>query len=67
MRYRMLCWPVGLGFLMMAVFAFAHEKTGWIAPKEAKNVKNPVKAIKASIQKGKVIYLVEIFRFPLLH
>jgi mono/diheme cytochrome c family protein len=52
----MLCWSIGVGFLIMAVFAFAHEKTGWIAPKEAKNVKNPVKAIKASIQKGREIY-----------
>jgi mono/diheme cytochrome c family protein len=35
---------------------FAHEKTGWIAPAEAKKMKNPVKATKVSIQKGKEIY-----------
>lgn len=35
---------------------FAHEKTGWIAPGSAKKMKNPVKATKASIQKGKEIY-----------
>jgi mono/diheme cytochrome c family protein len=30
--------------------------TGWIAPEEARKVKNPIKATKASIQKGKEIY-----------
>ena len=35
---------------------FAHEKTGWSAPESAKKMKNPVKATKASIQKGKEIY-----------
>jgi mono/diheme cytochrome c family protein len=35
---------------------FAHEMTGWIAPEEARKVKNPIKATKASIQKGKNIY-----------
>jgi mono/diheme cytochrome c family protein len=39
-----------------AFVAFAHEKTGWIAPEEAREMKNPVKATKASIQKGKEIY-----------
>jgi len=35
---------------------FAHEKSGWRAPEEAKKVKNPVKSTKASIEKGKEIY-----------
>jgi cytochrome c len=39
-----------------AVVVSAHEKTGWVAPEEAKKMKNPVKATKASIQKGKEIY-----------
>ena len=39
-----------------AVVVFAHEKTGWIAPAEAKKMKNPIKATKVSIQKGKEIY-----------
>ena len=40
----------------MTVLAFAHEMTGWIAPEEAKQMKNPIQATKASIQKGKEIY-----------
>jgi len=40
----------------VAALVFAHEKTGWIAPAEAKKIKNPVKATKVSIQKGKEIY-----------
>jgi mono/diheme cytochrome c family protein len=30
--------------------------TGWVAPEEAKKIKNPIKATKASIQRGKEIY-----------
>jgi mono/diheme cytochrome c family protein len=41
---------------MIASWVLAHEKTGWIAPAEAKNMKNPVKATKVSIQKGGKIY-----------
>jgi hypothetical protein len=41
---------------MIASWVLAHEKTGWIAPAEAKKMKNPVKATKASIQKGGEIY-----------
>jgi mono/diheme cytochrome c family protein len=40
----------------MGALVLAHEKTGWIAPEEAKKVKNPIKATKASIEKGKEIY-----------
>jgi mono/diheme cytochrome c family protein len=40
----------------VAFFVFAHEKTGWIAPEEAKKLKNPVKATQASLRKGREIY-----------
>jgi len=40
----------------MVALVFAHEKSGWRAPEEAKKVKNPVKSTKASIEKGKEIY-----------
>jgi len=38
------------------MIAVAHEKTGWIAPEEAKKMKNPIKSTQTSIQKGKEIY-----------
>ena len=56
MRHRFFYCGLSLIFLTMAVFVFAHEKTGWIAPESAKKTKNPVKATKTSIQKGKEIY-----------
>jgi mono/diheme cytochrome c family protein len=56
MKHRILFWLLGLSLMIAAGFALAHEKTGWIAPEEAKKMKNPVKATKASIQKGKEIY-----------
>ena len=56
MKYRIFYLLLGLIFLAMTVLVFAHEKTGWIAPEEAKKIKNPVKATKVSIQKGKEIY-----------
>jgi mono/diheme cytochrome c family protein len=40
----------------LVTLVFAHEKTGWIAPQEAKKMKNPIKATQASIQNGKEIY-----------
>lgn len=42
--------------ILLTISSFAHEKTGWIAPESAKMMKNPVKATKASIQRGKEIY-----------
>jgi mono/diheme cytochrome c family protein len=42
--------------MVLVALVFAHEKTGWIAPQEARKMKNPVKATKESIQKGKEIY-----------
>jgi mono/diheme cytochrome c family protein len=56
MKHRILFWLLGLSLIIAAGFVLAHEKTGWIAPGEAKKMKNPVKATKASIQKGKEIY-----------
>ena len=56
MRQRIFFGLIGLGLMFVVGFVFAHEKTGWIAPESAKKMKNPVKATKASIQKGKEIY-----------
>ena len=56
MKHRIFYWILGLSLLIVAVFAFAHEKTGWVAPEEAKKMKNPIPITKASIQKGKEIY-----------
>ena len=56
MKHRFFCWALILIFLAITVLAFAHEMTGWIAPEEAKQMKNPIQATKASIQKGKEIY-----------
>ena len=56
MKRRVSYCLLGLSLVVIAVLVFAHEKTGWIAPQEAKKMKNPVKATKASIQKGKEIY-----------
>ena len=56
MKRRVSYWLLGLSLVVITVLVFAHEKTGWIAPREAKKMKNPVKATKASIQKGKEIY-----------
>jgi mono/diheme cytochrome c family protein len=46
----------GLEFNTTGTLVFAHEMTGWIVPEEAKKMKNPVKATRAFIQKGKEIY-----------
>jgi cytochrome c len=54
MKYRFFCWV--LIFLIITVLVFAHEKTGWMAPEEAKKMKNSITPTKASIQKGKEIY-----------
>jgi len=56
MKQRIFYWLLGLTLAGVTVFALAHEKTGWIAPEEAKKMKNPVKATKTSIQKGNEIY-----------
>lgn len=54
MRRSIFCCLLGLSLL--TVIAFAHEKTGWMAPESAKKMKNPIKPTKDSIQKGKGIY-----------
>ncbi len=56
MKQKISCWVLILSLGITFALAFAHEKTGWIAPAEAKKMKNPTKAIKASIEKGKEIY-----------
>jgi len=56
MKRRVCYWLLGLSPVVIAVLVFAHEKTGWMAPEEAKKMKNPVKSTKASIQKGKETY-----------
>jgi len=56
MKSRIFYWLLGLTLVAVTVFVFADEKTGWIAPAEAKKMKNPIKATKASTEKGKEIY-----------
>jgi mono/diheme cytochrome c family protein len=56
MRHRCFRWTLVLSLTALVTLVFAHEMTGWIAPEEAKKMKNPIKATKASIQKGKEIY-----------
>jgi mono/diheme cytochrome c family protein len=56
MKYRLLCLVLGLGLITTTVLVFAHEKTGWVAPEEAKKIKNPIKITKELIRKGKEIY-----------
>jgi cytochrome c1 len=53
---RSFYWALILTLGGTIVFAFAHEKTGWIAPESAKKMKNPIKPTKTSIQKGKEFY-----------
>ena len=56
MKHRVFCWALVFNLIATGTLVFAHEKTGWIAPQEAKKMKNSVKATKASIQKGKEMY-----------
>jgi len=53
---RIFYWALGLSLVIVVSLVFAHEKTGWVVPEEAKKMKNPIKATKDSIQKGKEIY-----------
>ncbi len=53
MKHRIFCWVLFWSLIATGTLVFAHEKTGWIAPAEAKKMKNPVKGTKASIQRGK--------------
>lgn len=46
----------GFVLAIVAVTGFVREKTGWIAPESAKKMKNPIRATKASLQRGKEIY-----------
>ena len=56
MKYRKCYWALGLSLLLVTSLSLAHEKSDWIAPEGAKKVKNPIKATKSSIQRGKEIY-----------
>jgi len=56
MRHRFFEWALFLSLTALVTLVFAHEMTGWVAPEEAKKIKNPIKATKTSIQKGKEIY-----------
>lgn len=56
MRQQILFWGLVLSLGTASLLASAHEKTGWLAPEEAKKTKNPIKPTKASIEKGKEIY-----------
>jgi mono/diheme cytochrome c family protein len=56
MKYRIFYWVIVLSLTAMVALVFAHDKTGWIAPAEAKKMKNPIKPAQASIQRGKEIY-----------
>ena len=56
MRHRCFRWTLVLSLMALVPLVLAHEKTGWIAPQEAKKMKNPIKATQASIRKGKEIY-----------
>ncbi len=53
---RFFCSALILIFSTITVVAFGHKMTGWIAPEEARQMKNPVRATKESTQKGKEIY-----------
>jgi mono/diheme cytochrome c family protein len=55
-KYRIFCWVLFWSLIATGTLVFAHEMTGWVAPEEAKKIKNPIKATKASIQRGKEIY-----------
>jgi len=56
MKHRFFCWALVLSLIAIGALVFAHAKTGWIAPEEAKKMKNPIKMTKDSIQRGKEIY-----------
>jgi len=56
MKSRIVYWLLGLCLLTTISVVFAHEMTGWIAPEKVKKAKNPIKATKASTEKGKEIY-----------
>lgn len=56
MKFRIVYSTLVLSLISSVIIAVAHEKTGWIAPEEARKMKNPIESTKASIQKGKEIY-----------
>ncbi len=56
MKDRFVYSALVLGLIFSGTMAGAHEKTGWIAPPEARKMKNPVNPTKESIQRGREIY-----------
>src|SRR3972149_1830896 len=56
MKHRIFCLVLAWSLIATGTLVFAHEKTGWVVPEEAKKLKNPIKMTKASIQRGKEIY-----------
>ncbi len=49
MKHRIFCLVLVWSLVATGTLVIAHEMTGWIAPEEAKRVKNPVKATKNCI------------------
>jgi mono/diheme cytochrome c family protein len=56
MKHQFFCCVFALSLTAVVASVFAHEKTGWVAPEEARKMKNPINAAKESIQKGREIY-----------
>ena len=56
MKYRIPYWLLSLSLTAMVALVFAHEKTDWAVPEEAKKVRNPVPMTRESLRKGKEIY-----------
>ena len=47
---------ISIGIGCYGGLGLAHEETGWVAPEEAKKVKNPIKVTNESLRKGKEVY-----------
>lgn len=56
MKNRVAYWVLAISLVAPAFLAFAHERTGWVVPEEAKQIKNPINVTKESLRKGKDIY-----------
>ena len=64
MKNKIFCWVMGLSLLTIAALVFAHEKTGWMAPEEAKKMKNPIKTDKSLNPKRKGDLRKEVCPLP---
>ncbi len=56
MKVRVFFSVLVLILVSWVILAMAHEKSGWKAPEQANEMKNPVEPTKTSIEKGKNIY-----------